>query len=218
MTQFEPVHLCFTGLTFHIFLWKAGLAGFYHLNRERLWKAQSALQRLGTWCGLLPPASPCFQLWQMCLGVQLGVGDGSHPPSESLSLMHPRTKGDFSLLYKSFLLPEFNRYAVGKPNHGLEWLKFPIVPPTHRTAKSFADFSFSQWSSFVWAKPNHQPMSRTGKSSTESCLKQTAHLRGLSLLWIVDFSWFVNFLRCFKIKLYAMQCNFLKKVMVVEII
>lgn len=139
-------------------------------------------------------------------------------PSESLSLIHPGTKGDFSLLYKSFLLPEFNRYALGKPNHGLEWLKFPIVPPTHRTSKSFADFSFSQWSSFVWAKPNHQPMSRTGKSSAESCLKQTAHLRGLSLLWTVDFSWFVNFLRCFKVKLYALQCNFLKQVMVVEIV
>ena len=138
--------------------------------------------------------------------------------SETLSLIHPGTKGDCSVLYKSVLPPEFNRYTVGKTNHGLEWLKFPIVPPTHMTTKSLADFSFSQWRSFVRAKPSHQPISRTGRSSTESCLKQTSHLRGLSLLRIVEFSWFLNFLRSFKRKLYALHCNFLKKVMVVEIV
>ena len=115
--------------------------------------------------------APCFPLLPTLANVfRSPAGCWRQVPlsSETLPLIHPGTKGDFSLLYKSFLLPEFNRYAVGKSNHGLEWLKFPIVPPTHMTAKSFADFSVSQWRSFVWAKPNHQPMSRTGKSSTES--------------------------------------------------
>lgn len=190
MTQFEPVHLSVSQAWLSTsFCGKPAWQVSTIFSCERLWKAQSAPQRLGTWCVFCLPASPCFQLWQMCLGVQLGCWRQVPSPSESLSLIHPGTKGDFSLLYKSFLLPEFNRYALGKPNHGLEWLKFPIVPPTHRTSKSFADFSFSQWSSFVWAKPNHQPMSRTGKSSGRKLSETDCSSQRAFLLWTVDFSW-----------------------------
>ena len=110
-------------------LFTESLAGLYHFNLERLWEIQDALQRIGTlvFCLLLPTVSNfgrCIEEESSHVLEQVPSSSGT------LSLKNHDTTGDFSLLYKSFLLPEFNKYTVGKTNHVLGGLKFPIVPPT----------------------------------------------------------------------------------------
>lgn len=141
------------------------IESLHHLNCGRLWEIQSTLQGFGT---LVFGFQCCSQPWRMSRGWVWPSVWGRSNHQERLCLLNSiiRTEG-FSVCYKSFLVPYFSKHTVGKTNQVFRMPEVSNCPanPTWPLRAVLISHSLSEGP--LWGPSHHQPMCKTGKTSTE---------------------------------------------------
>ena len=194
MTQF--IHLFLRHVLASLFI--ESLAGFYYLGLETVGDSVCPLE---AWdIGLSPPCF-CFQLWQIHWGGVQPMCLRQAPSSVgTVSLKYHGTTEDFGLLYKSFLVPEFKKYTVGKNQPCIKTSEISNCPANRTQPPRALLISYSPSEDLSRPNPVISPHLQLANLPQRIVRDRLLISEELSLVWIVWFSWYLNFPRPFKIR------------------
>lgn len=135
------------------------------LTVEDCGKFSLPFRALGPWFLV---SSGCSQPWRMSRGWVWPSVWGRSNHQERLCLLNSIIRtGGFSVCYKSFLVPYFSKHTVGKTNQVFRMPEVSNCPanPTWPLRAVLISHSLSEGP--LWGPSHHQPMCKTGKTSTE---------------------------------------------------